>query len=150
MTAKKHRSAIITHSDLKADYSFKMVDEMRFTDEEVIRMNITLGVTGSMFNNKGIFFTDFLKESDGQNKKVQRDKMEQLRYSSEDDSEPEIGEEAIDPSKLIANSLKPQYLKRAIKRDQKVIEFNPDIDNFPGVTNIENLIICAMTDEDDN
>jgi hypothetical protein len=42
-----------------------MVDEMRFTDEEVIRMNITLGVTGSMFNNKGIFFTDFLAESDG-------------------------------------------------------------------------------------
>ncbi len=37
-----------------------MVDEMRFTDEEVIRINITLGITGDMFNKCGIFYIDFM------------------------------------------------------------------------------------------
>ena len=46
--------------DLLSLYRFTMVDEMRFTNEEVIRMNITLGVTGDMFRSKGVFYTDFL------------------------------------------------------------------------------------------
>lgn len=33
---------------------------MRFTEEEVIRMNITLGITGDMFRERGVFFTDFM------------------------------------------------------------------------------------------
>lgn len=46
--------------------------------------------------------------------------------------------------------MKPQYLKRAIKKDKKVVGFNPDIDNFPGVSNVENFIIASMTDEGDD
>lgn len=46
--------------ELNKDYAFKMVDEMRFTEEEVIRMNITLGITGDMFRERGVFFTDFM------------------------------------------------------------------------------------------
>lgn len=42
-------------------YAFKMIEEMRFTDEEVIRMNITLGLTGDMFKSHGVFFTDFMQ-----------------------------------------------------------------------------------------
>jgi len=38
-----------------------MIEEMRFTDEEVIRMNITLGITGDMFKSVGVFFTDFMQ-----------------------------------------------------------------------------------------
>lgn len=30
-----------------------------------------------------------------------------------------------------------------------MVEFNSDIDNFPGVRNIENFIIAAMNDVDD-
>lgn len=45
--------------------------------------------------------------------------------------------------------MKPRYLKRAINKDKVLKNFNPDIDNFPGVSNIENIIIAAMTDEDD-
>lgn len=48
----------------ESEYRFKMVDEMRFTDEEVIRMNITLGITGDMFKSNGLFFTDFLLVKD--------------------------------------------------------------------------------------
>jgi hypothetical protein len=69
----------------------------------------------------------------------------------------EMKQEAVDPSPQIANSMKPRYLKRAINRclkkeihkDKILKNFNPDIDNFPGVSNIENIIIAAMTDEDD-
>ena len=57
--------------------------------------------------------------------------------------------EAVDPNPLIANSMKPRYLKRAFNKDKVLKNFNPDIDNFPGVSNIENIIIAAMTDEDD-
>lgn len=46
------------------DYAFKMVDEMRFTDEEVIRINITLGITGDMFKSCGIFYIDFMAQED--------------------------------------------------------------------------------------
>jgi hypothetical protein len=38
-----------------------MIEEMRFTDEEVIRLNITLGLTGDMFKSHGVFFTDFMQ-----------------------------------------------------------------------------------------
>lgn len=37
-----------------------MVEDMRFTEEEIIRMNITLGITGDMFRDRGVFYTDFL------------------------------------------------------------------------------------------
>lgn len=43
--------------------------------------------------------------------------------------------------------MKPKYLKQAIHRDQHLKSFNPDIDNFPGVRNIENFIIAALVDE---
>ena len=55
----------------------------------------------------------------------------------------------MDPTKQIANSLRPVYLQRAIQKDKRVVEFNSDIDNFPGVRNIENFVIAAMIDEDD-
>lgn len=45
--------------------------------------------------------------------------------------------------------MKAGYLKQAIQKDRKVKGFNPDIDNFPGVTNIENFIIAALTDAND-
>jgi hypothetical protein len=61
----------------------------------------------------------------------------------------EMKQEAVDPSPQIANSMKPRYLKRAINKDKILKNFNADIDNFPGVSNIENIIIAAMTDEDD-
>jgi hypothetical protein len=44
--------------------------------------------------------------------------------------------------------MKPRYLKRAINKDKILKNFNADIDNFPGVSNIENIIIAAMIDED--
>ena len=34
---------------------------MRFSEEEVIRLNITLGLTGDMFKSLGVFFTDFMQ-----------------------------------------------------------------------------------------
>ena len=46
--------------------------------------------------------------------------------------------------------MKPRYLKRAMNKDKILKNYNPDIDNFPGVTNIENIIIAAMIDEDNN
>lgn len=61
----------------------------------------------------------------------------------------EMKHEAVDPNPQIANSMKPRYLKRAINRDKVLKNFNADIDNFPGVSNIENIVIAAMTDEDD-
>lgn len=41
-------------------YAFKMMDEMRFTNEEIIRMNITLGITGDICKDMGVFYTDFM------------------------------------------------------------------------------------------
>ena len=46
--------------------------------------------------------------------------------------------------------MNPRYLKRAIKKDKLLKNYNPDIDNFPGVSNIENIIIAAMIDEDNH
>ena len=60
----------------------------------------------------------------------------------------ELKNEAVDPNPKIANSMKPRYLKRAMNKDKILKNFNPDIDNFPGVSNIENIIIAAMIDED--
>jgi hypothetical protein len=49
----------------------------------------------------------------------------------------------------LVNSMKPNYLKSAIQKDKHLKAYNSDIDNFPGVRNIENFIIAAMVDEDD-
>ena len=46
--------------------------------------------------------------------------------------------------------MKPGYLTTAIHKDKHLKAYNADIDNFPGVRNIENFIIAAMTDEEDN
>jgi hypothetical protein len=37
-----------------------MMDEMRFTNEEIIKMNITLGITGDICKDLGVFYTDFM------------------------------------------------------------------------------------------
>jgi len=42
-------------------YSFKMTEEMKFTEDDIIRMNITLGITGDMFRSHGVFYTDFMQ-----------------------------------------------------------------------------------------
>jgi hypothetical protein len=129
-----------------------MVEDMRFTEEEVIRMNITLGITGDMFKEHSVFYTDFLAMANNEDKNKRRRKTKKtvnLDTSSGEESHPE-DRETVDPTILIANSMKPQYLKRAIQKDKKVKGFNPDIDNFPGVRNIENFIIAALIDETDD
>jgi hypothetical protein len=128
-----------------------MIEEMRFTDEEVIRMNITLGITGDMFKSLGVFFTDFMQiENESQGIKNKNQVQIEIDDTSSDDTDMlGIKNEYCDPTQLIANSMKPRYLKRAINKDKTLKGFNPDIDNFFGVTNIENFIIAAMTDEDD-
>lgn len=111
-------------------------------------MNITLGITGDMFRSKGLFYTDFLaSEEINMNKKRKRKgKFANLDTSSESEEEPET----VDPTQILANSMKPTYLKKAIQKDKKVKGFNADIDNFPGVRSIENFLIAALTDENDN
>lgn len=37
-----------------------MVEDLRFTDEEIIRLGVNLGITGKLFKSKGLFFADFL------------------------------------------------------------------------------------------
>lgn len=150
--AFKGQQKQVQHEQPKDPYAFKMIEEMRFTDEEVIRLNITLGLTGDMFKSHGVFFTDFMQvenETSGVKSKSQIPIMHQEEESSEnDEGMQEMKNEAVDPNPLIANSMKPRYLKRAINKDKILKNFNADIDNFPGVSNIENIIIAAMTDED--
>jgi hypothetical protein len=131
------------------------VEDMRFTEEEVIRMNITLGITGDMFREHGVFYTDFLANQGGNDAKLKkkitrrRVSLGELSNVEEDDEVLQANGETVDPTTLIANSMKPEYIKRAIQKDSKVKGYNPDIDNFPGVNNIENFIIAALTDESD-
>ena len=60
-----------------------------------------------------------------------------------------MGDSKVDPTQERANSMKPNYLKTTIHKDKHLKSYNGDIDNFPGVRNIENFIIAAMTDEND-
>lgn len=60
-----------------------------------------------------------------------------------------MNDDRVDPTQELVNSMKPNYLKTAIQKDKHLKAYNADIDNFPGVRNIENFIIAAMTDEDD-
>ena len=41
-----------------------MVEDLRFTDEEIIRLGVNLGITGKLFKSKGLFFADFLTPKD--------------------------------------------------------------------------------------
>lgn len=79
-----------------------MIEEMRFTDEEVIRLNITLGLTGDMFKSHGVFFTDFMQvenETSGVKSKSQIPIMHQEEESSEnDEGMQEMKNEAVDPN----------------------------------------------------
>jgi hypothetical protein len=45
-----------------------MTDEMKFTEDDIIRMNITLGITGDMFRSHGVFYTDFMQTAHEKNK----------------------------------------------------------------------------------
>ena len=51
-------------------YSFKMTEEMKFTENDIIRMNITLGITGDMFRSHGIFYTDFMQNEHDKKKRI--------------------------------------------------------------------------------
>jgi hypothetical protein len=46
-----------------------MTDEMKFTEDDIIRMNITLGITGDMFRSHGVFYTDFMQTAHEKKKK---------------------------------------------------------------------------------
>ena len=51
-------------------YAFKMTEEMKFSEDDIIRMNITLGITGDMFRSQGVFYTDFMQTENEKRKKA--------------------------------------------------------------------------------
>ena len=133
-------------------YAFKMTEEMKFTEDDIIRMNITLGITGDMFHSHGVFYTDFMQTQHEKKKKAGKQTSTDSDDTEDDpeDNEDHENEDRVDPTKELVNSMKPNYLKTAIQKDKHLKAYNADIDNFPGVRNIENFIIAAMTDEDDH
>lgn len=115
-----------------------MLEEMRMTDDQILRMNISLGVSGEVFKEMNVFSTDFMAihDHDGEDEDDSQD----------DEFRAVRGQLGV--SRHLKNSLKPVYIHR-INDHHKIVGFNSDIDNFPGVPNIENFLIAAMTDEDD-
>jgi hypothetical protein len=91
-----------------------MTEEMKFTEDDIIRMNITLGITGDMFRSHGVFYTDFMQTA--QMKKVGKSPHHSDDEDEDDpeDNEDDQNDERVDPTKELVNSLKPNYLKTAI------------------------------------
>ncbi len=104
-------------------YAFNLTDEMKFTEDDIIRMNITLGITGDMFRSHGVFYTDFMLAEHQKKKKIQRQLTGKTDDPDSDEDDPEDNEEdfnneKVDPNKQLMNSMKPNYLKTAIQKDK--------------------------------
>lgn len=76
-----------------------MTEELAFSEDDVIRMNITLGITGDMFRSQGVFFTDFMQTEETNESRIPGKVRDILpEDADEDDEEEMMSNERVDPT----------------------------------------------------
>ena len=91
-------------------------------------MSVNLGITGKLYKSKGLFYVDYLSnkaEADATDDEIE-----------DEDSEGEV-------SKV------RKSMTRRVHTDKRAVGFNSDIDNLAGVRDIQNFILAAMIDDND-